>query len=108
MATHDRIRLIGLLRKPLQMQGFLFGRASPVHHAVRIDRGSGPRSEGNRRLDTLAGAEFRGKCVREAASPERRLLTRESGGHCSASSIDPFTMHSFRQWSQPMATVLAC
>ena len=34
MITLDRIRLIGLLRKPLQMQGFLFWRASPVHHAL--------------------------------------------------------------------------
>jgi len=32
MVTFDRIRLTGLLRKALQMQGFLLARASPVHH----------------------------------------------------------------------------
>ena len=31
MVTTNRIRLTGLLRKPLQRQGFLFGRAPPVH-----------------------------------------------------------------------------
>ena len=32
MVIQDRIRLTGLLRKALQMQGFLFRCASPVHH----------------------------------------------------------------------------
>ena len=32
MVIQDRIRLTGLLRKALQMQGFLFRRASLVHH----------------------------------------------------------------------------
>ena len=36
MVTHDRIRLTGLLRKPLQMRGFLFGRASPVRHGIEL------------------------------------------------------------------------
>ena len=36
MAIHDRIRLTGLLRKPLQMQGLLFVRTSPVHHAPQV------------------------------------------------------------------------
>jgi hypothetical protein len=37
----QRIRLRGLLRKPLQMQGFLFGCASPVHHDAREAASSG-------------------------------------------------------------------
>lgn len=41
-----RIRLRGLLRKPLQMRGFLFACASPVHHEIRTKPGSMPEDEG--------------------------------------------------------------
>jgi hypothetical protein len=43
-----RIRLTGLLRKPLQMQGFLFGRASPVHHEIRDRAVRSARPRGRR------------------------------------------------------------
>jgi hypothetical protein len=74
MVTPDRIRLTGLLRKPLQMQGFLFGRASPVHHARPTSR-----SEGGR--ETLANPLFmRILCPRSPTwrSSDSRLLNEEA------------------------------
>jgi len=54
MVILDRIRLTGLLRKPLQMQGFLFSAcitdASRESGAIRLSR---PRCEDDRDTDPL-------------------------------------------------------
>src|SRR5438045_3925308 len=66
MITLDRIRLTGLLRKPLQMQGFLFGRASPNSKA-----GS---DQGLER--TASSASPLGRAPRQTAMSGALLTTR--------------------------------
>jgi hypothetical protein len=55
MVTPDRIRLTGLLRKALQMRGFLFP-ASPVHHGGDLGRISNVGCIKRERRETMTRA----------------------------------------------------